>query len=289
MNKLSFVNKLQTRIDAIGNHLCVGIDPHVDAMPHFMRQHLATRPQECLTKLCTTIIDAAVKSVAVKFQSAFFEAQGLAGLAALKDAITYAQNHGLITILDAKRGDISSTMRAYGVAAFDIMAADCLTVTPYMGTDVVEPLVPWLEAGKGVYLVWLTSNPSASLVQEVTLSDSQIFRNHVYRVFQDWQASKGIDGAVGYVLGATKLSEQVWNSLPPAPNCYLIPGIGAQGGVMDDRMRRLLLENPASLITISRAATGLDPQSANSSHSWDDYKRIVEKSIESTVSTVLRI
>ena len=168
----SFAEKLRENISRTGSFLCVGIDPPLGKYGDFLekeRQRLGSK--SFLERFAIHMVEAAAGRVpAVKLQSAFFEAHGSEGFAALETAMKKAREHGLITILDAKRGDISSTMAAYGHMAFEAMDADALTITPYMGLDVLSPLWPWLKSGRGVYVVWVSSNPSGALVQD-SISD----------------------------------------------------------------------------------------------------------------------
>lgn len=232
----SFKIRLAAAIKTHGNALCVGIDPHHDNpsiafLEDFSRAH----------------IDAASGLVpAVKFQAAFYEALGSRGVAVLERAVRQAKDVGLLVILDAKRGDISSTMRAYGRMAFDVMGADALTITPYMGLDVVEPLRPWLEKGCGIYAVWVSSNASGALVQDLVAAS---LLNELERQMSAWDLS----GALGLVLGATKLDVIERQGLLERvrDHALLMPGVGAQGAVVTPTLRSLLTGG-ASLLPISR-------------------------------------
>ena len=232
----TYKGRLAVAIKARGNALCVGVDPHHEApstafLEDFSRAH----------------VDAASGlAPAVKFQMAFYEALGALGVAALERAIRYAKDRGLLVILDAKRGDISSTMKAYGTMAFDGMGVDALTVTPYMGLDVVEPLRPWLAAGRGIYAVWISSNASGALVQDLVAEP-------LLAELERQAAAWGVSDGVGLVLGATKLDDVNRSGLLERArgHALLMPGVGAQGGEVTPRLRAVI-KSGVSLVPISR-------------------------------------
>lgn len=244
-----FFDRLTKRIQDTGTRFCIGIDPQKEKHQSFS---IIEQKVETLVNL------AAEEDVpAVKFQSAYFEACGIPGLELLKRSLEQCRRNGVLTILDAKRGDISSTMQAYGEAAFDYFDCDCLTITPYMGIDTVEPLVPWLKAGRGIYVVWLTSNKSADALQLVGKS-GEFLVTRVRCVIDSFANERALTGAIGYVLGATKLSDALVRNLVDdmSPAAYLLPGVGAQGAVVDDSMKTFFSVNPASLVPMSREIGG---------------------------------
>jgi orotidine 5'-phosphate decarboxylase subfamily 2 len=216
------------------------------------------------------MVEAAAKHVpAIKVQSAFFEAYGADGFAALETVIKSGREKGLITILDAKRGDISSTMAAYGHMAFETLAADALTITPYMGLDVLEPLWPWLKTGKGVYVVWISSNPSGALVQDAISDQLLTALHHAFK-------AQNCEKSLGLVLGATKVDQLSQELLDQAAKfALLMPGVGAQGGKITDRILGLKNQGCPILIPESRSLT----EKALQASSWDEFKTIVEYQI----------
>ncbi len=257
-----FLPRLKAKIAETKTSLCVGIDPHVDGLPPFFAAELKRLgPQGFLEQWSSVLIEAAAGRVpAVKPQSAFFEALGAPGFAALETTMTLAREKGLLTILDAKRGDISSTMTAYGRMAFDVMKADVLTVTPYIGLDSVDPLLPWLKTGKGVYVVWVSSNPGGALLQDLV-------REKLFDALVAHFQKLGVPDALGLVLGATKL-----DGIEPAlldrltQVSLLLPGVGAQGGQVTPKLKKVLAARN-SLVPQSRslADPGVDDTS------WQHY------------------
>ncbi len=257
-----FLPRLKAKIAETKTSLCVGIDPHVDGLPPFFAAELnRLGPQGFLEQWSSVLIEAAAGRVpAVKIQSAFFEAFGARGFAAMEATMALARDKGLITILDAKRGDISSTMAAYGRMAFDVMKADALTVTPYVGLDSVDPLLPWLEAGKGVYVVWVSSNPGGALLQD--LVREKLFDALVARF-----KNLGVPDALGLVLGTTKLDgiePLLFDRLSQVS--LLLPGVGAQGGQVTPKLQRILATRN-SLVPQSRALS----EPGTDDTSWQYY------------------
>ena len=268
-----FRQRLKVHIATVGTSLCVGVDPHMAKMPSFFARFLeAAGAAAFLTRFSQCLIEASVGQVAaIKFQSAFFEAHGAPGLTALEAAIAQAKASGLITILDAKRGDIASTMTAYGQMAFAALGADALTVMPYMGMDTIEPLVPWLAAGRGIYVVWVSSNPSGGLIQDAAAEPL------LEALVQYCSGASVMDG-LGLVLGATKV-EQLPNILLERiqGTCLLMPGLGAQGGTLTPRIQRLIRTGGAALLPQSRSISAFE----GVSDSWSQYQDLVAQRVRS--------
>ena len=257
-----FRQRLAAAIRTAGSSLCVGIDPDPKELPPYLQRRLSgTTPGGALVEFCELMMAASRgRAPVVKFQSAYFEAYGAVGIAALKEAMARAKGLGLLTILDAKRGDIASTMHAYGRMAFDYFQADALTVTPYIGFDVIELLSPWLKAGRGIYAVWITSNASGSDLQELPQHgvDANV-AGAVLRQLKDKCGKAGLNGGFGVVLGATKLAhlpDAQRDALRGVP--LLIPGVGAQGGAVDDRLKSVMKLSGAAVVAQSRSISRPD-------------------------------
>ncbi len=174
---------------------------------------------------CKEIVDAvADHAVAVKPQSAFFEARGWEGVRAFENVCAYARAAGLLVIADVKRGDIGSTAQAYVDAVRP--HADAATVNPYLGGDSVQPFVDASRDGFGVFVLVKTSNPGSGDVQDARLADGR----RVWELVAEHVARWG----VGAVVGATYPEELAAARalLPDAP--FLLPGVGAQGATVVD-------------------------------------------------------
>jgi orotidine-5'-phosphate decarboxylase len=216
-----------------------------------------------VARFCRGIVDAvAPYVVAVKPQSAFFEALGSDGMHALEDVCDYARSVGLLVLLDAKRGDIGSTARAYAAAYLEPRdggspLADAMTASPYLGEDSVEPfLAACRRHGAGVFFLVRTSNAGAVDVQDLALSDGRPLWQYVAELVHEWgQPLVGEQGlsSIGAVVGATypRGVSDARRLMPQAP--LLLPGVGAQGATPAD-VARAFTSGPASaLVTASRS------------------------------------
>ena len=143
----SYKENLLEAIQNKRSNLCLGVDLHLEWIPGFLKERSSSSSVlDSARKLCYTLVDASIEKIPViKFQMAMFEALGADGFSLLQELILYSKEKKIITILDAKRGDISSTMKAYGDMAFSYMNADAITISPYMGLDVLTPLSSWMK------------------------------------------------------------------------------------------------------------------------------------------------
>ena len=231
-----------------GAPLCVGLDPDPALMPAGVG----------LLEFCHGIVDAVAETaVAVKPQTAFFEAMGAGGWAALVEVCGYARGAGLLVIADAKRGDVPSTARAYA-AAFGPLA-DAVTVNPYLGFDSVEPFLAY--DGLGVLVVLKTSNPGSADLQDLPLEDGRPLwehvAGHVDRWGEDLVGDSGLS-SVGAVVGATHphLLETARRLLPRA--VLLLPGVGAQGGRLENLAAAFSAGPASALPSASRSVIYAD-------------------------------
>jgi orotidine-5'-phosphate decarboxylase len=215
-----FADRLAEAVERKGAPLCVGLDPDPALMPKGLG----------IVEFCRGIVDAVAEvAVAVKPQTAFFEAQGATGWASFVEVCGYAREAGLLVVADAKRGDVPSTARAYAAAFAPL--ADAVTVNPYLGLDSVEPFLA--HKGLGVLVVLKTSNPGSGDIQDLPLEDGRPLWHHVAELIDGWGADLvGACGLsrVGAVVGATHpdVLDTVRTLLPRA--VLLLPGVGAQGG-----------------------------------------------------------
>lgn len=215
--------------------LCAGIDPH----PALMDQWGLTDSAFGLERFAMTAVEAFAGSVAaVKPQSAFFERHGAKGIAVLEKVIEGARSMGTLVVLDVKRGDIGSTAQAYADAYLDQtspLAVDAVTASPFLGFGTLEPMLDTALANDaGVFVLALTSNPEGPQVQHARTEDGRT----VAAVVLDAIASRNVGaeplGSIGAVVGATigDTTEKLDVNGP-----LLVPGVGAQGGTMDDVRR----------------------------------------------------
>ena len=214
--KLSFRKKLAQVIKKNQSLVCVGLDPDPTQIPGID-----------ILEFNKNIIDATVDLVcAYKINFAFYEALGERGVEILKRTVEFVPD-AVITIGDAKRGDIGNTSKAYAKNIFDYFNFDATTVSPYLGYDSIEPFLQYAE--RGIFILCRTSNAGAQDFQSLqcsSCSGSQPLFHVVARKAKEWNKSNNI----GLVVGATYPEEmkQVRDICPDIP--FLVPGIGAQGG-----------------------------------------------------------
>ena len=207
-----FADRLTAAVRRCGNPVLVGLDPRAKQLPQgLLAAEQLSDPQAvaaAYVTFCRGIVDVVAPLVpAVKPQAAFFEQLGPAGMQALADVIAYAQEKGLIVILDAKRGDIGSTAEAYadgllGPGGTSPWGADALTVNPYLGDDSLTPFVDVAaRRGAGLFVLVKTSNPGGGLFQDLVAEGQPIYR-HVAAYVESLAAGTVGDcgyGAVGAV------------------------------------------------------------------------------------------
>ena len=261
-----FADRLVHAVQRKRSQLVVGLDPRLDALPMELRGEAVlgrAAAASAVARFCKGIVDAVGPYVvAVKPQSAFFEALGSDGIRALEEVCDYARAAGLLVLVDAKRGDIGSTSRAYASAFLEpredgTPLADALTVVPYLGHDSIEPfLAACRRHGAGIFLLVRTSNAGAGDVQDLALSDGRPLWQYLAALVEEWgDALVGEAGlsSVGAVVGATspRAVSEARRLMPRAP--LLLPGIGAQGATPAD-VARAFRSGPASaLVTASRS------------------------------------
>ncbi|MDR0915600.1 MAG: orotidine-5'-phosphate decarboxylase [Oscillospiraceae bacterium] len=246
-------SQLQSRIDALGSPIVVGLDP-TEALipPHLLLSHSFNA--DTVAQFCCEIIDAVSDIVpAVKPQSAFFERLGIDGVRALYYISEYAHSRGLYVILDAKRGDIGSTAQAYADAYLGAYAPfDALTVNGYLGSDGILPFFTTARTyGKGVFVLVKTSNPSSGELQDLDVGGRT-----VYEAVADIISDISGGDTLGAVVGATypETLESLRRRLGDA--MFLIPGYGAQGGGAGDVARGFDTSGRSAIVNSSRAILG---------------------------------
>ena len=219
---MTFFSRLTNRILDINSLLCVGLDPHP--------QDVASSSDKDVREFCYRLIESTADiAAAFKPNIAFFEALGTDGISVLQDILGFIPDD-IPVILDAKRGDISSTAKAYAHAAFEILGVDAITLNPYLGYDSISPFIEYPD--KGAFLLCKTSNPGAGDIQDILVDRYQgdnmdiPLYIHISRLANSWNEK----GNLGLVVGATK-PESLASVRSAAPDLWILsPGIGAQGG-----------------------------------------------------------
>ncbi|RLC41655.1 MAG: orotidine-5'-phosphate decarboxylase [Candidatus Coatesbacteria bacterium] len=251
---MNFADRLSKKIIEVNSRIVVGLDPHLDMFPEsILREHDITknsiyesgetvqRAADAVAHFMRIAIDAVYEyACAVKLQSALYEALGIPGMEVMANTLQLASKYDLITIVDGKRGDIGSSMKGYlnayfssdGSAPFE---ADAITINPYMGYDVVsifnEALIEW---GKGLFVLVRTSNPEASSIQNVKLSNGSELFEHMAGLVEEWGRDYRGEifgySSMGAVVGLTA-GEDAFKVRQHLGNSYLLmPGFGPQGG-----------------------------------------------------------
>jgi orotidine 5'-phosphate decarboxylase subfamily 2 len=222
----TFGEKLHAAMRSRGA-LCVGIDPHASLLDAW---GLGDDPAG-LERFVMTCVEALAPHIAVlKPQSAFFERMGSAGIAVLEKAVAESRAAGALVLLDAKRGDMDSTMQGYAEAYLQEsspIAVDALTLNPYLGFESLRPALDTASAnGRGVFVIALTSNPEAAQFQRAAARTGTV-GGEVLAAIRAENAGATPLGSVGAVVGATlpSLDEDVETGGP-----LLAPGYGVQGG-----------------------------------------------------------
>ena len=236
---MSFFSSLEKRARQINSLLCIGLDPHIHDLPEPTAQ--------AALDFCTRLVQA-TQDLALVFKPniAFFEALGSQGYQALQSLIASIPPE-VPVLLDAKRGDIASTADAYAHAAFDILGAHAITLNPYLGFDSITPFIK--DPDRGAFLVCKTSNPGSSDIQDIPLVSGKPVYEHLASLARTWNSLDNI----GLVVGATH-PPALKRVRKAAPSIWILaPGIGAQGGELEDALRAgLRPDGLGMVIPISR-------------------------------------
>lgn len=209
--------------------LCVGIDPH----PPLLAAWGLRDDVEGVSRFTQTVVDALAERVTVfKPQAAFFEKFGSRGMAVLESTIRQLRDAGALVLLDAKRGDIGSTMAAYADAYLNPASpayVDAITVSPYLGFGSLRPVLDAAaEHGGGAFVLALTSNPEGPQVQHARTPDGRTVAQLILDEISQVNAGARPLGSIGAVVGAT--IGRTGHDLSRTGGPFLVPGLGAQGG-----------------------------------------------------------
>ncbi|MBN2892001.1 MAG: orotidine-5'-phosphate decarboxylase [Bacteroidales bacterium] len=238
--------ELKTQIDIKETLLCVGLDPDIEKIPKHILEN-----EDPLFEFCKQIVDA-THDLAISFKpnTAFFEVHGHKGWLSLEKISNYIKEKypEIFLIADAKRGDIFHSSKMYAKTFFETLPFDAVTINPFLGKDVVMPFLEF--KGKWIILLGLSSNPSAydlQLIQELET------REYIFEKIFKYGSWWGTENNTMFVVGATMAYKlQQIRHLAPK-NFLLIPGIGAQGGSLEDVCRFGLTEDYGLIINSSRA------------------------------------
>lgn len=249
MNRTELIAEIRRK----KSFLCVGLDPDMNKIPACLQQE-----EDVIFAFNKAIIDATLDyAVAYKPNLAFYEAYGLKGMVSLQKTIDYLRRFNVFTIADAKRGDIGNTSLKYAQAYLD-PAGDfnfnAITVAPYMGEDSVKPFLQVPD--KWVVLLALTSNPGARDFQNLEITggaEGTSLEKHLYEQVLRTSTAWGDADNMMYVVGATR-AEFLSDVRRIVPDHFLlVPGVGAQGGSLEEVCRYGLNDDIGLLINASRS------------------------------------
>lgn len=261
---MSFFTRLTARARLVDSLLCIGLDPH----PEDLTENSADGARDFCLRLIEATSDFAA---AFKPNSAFFEALGPQGMRSLQEVIA-AVPEGVPVVLDAKRGDIASTAKAYAQAAFHTLGADAVTINPYLGYDALQPFLD--DPAKGVFLLCKTSNPGASDLQDLLIMGGQPLYAHVAQLAQKWNRNDNL----GLVVGATH-TNALAHVRALAPHLWILaPGVGAQGGDLHKALRAGLRDDGLGLLVpVSRAIA----RAENPSEAAQQLRQSINQALQS--------
>jgi orotidine-5'-phosphate decarboxylase len=289
----TFADTLAARVAERESQIVLGLDPDPAALWPEAHRHVSERHAGAPHPLhaaiavrvhCCALIDAAGPAcVAVKPQLACFERLGTHGWETLDAVCAHARNRGLLVIADGKRGDISVSAGAYAEALYERLGVDLATVNPLLGRDALEPFIATARArGAGVLVLVRTSNPGAADVQDLTLASGETVWERLAALVSELGEDPGVApaggpagehagtpggnradpggcggiGDVGAVMGATQPQhlERARELMPRA--VLLLPGVGAQGGRVEDLAAAFAPGRAGGLVTASRSIAG---------------------------------
>lgn len=256
---LKALDKYNARVDAAGSLLCVGLDSDIGMIPAAFSAD--EWPQLAFNR---AIIDASAPyASAYKFNMAFYEANGASGWRQLAASLEYLRQSqpDILTICDAKRGDIGNTSAAYARSIFDELGFDAVTLNPYLGRDALQPFLEY--EGKACIILCRTSNPGSAEIQNLRLPQGPLWQVVAEMVVEEWNEN----GNCMLVAAATNPEDMTRIRAIAGDMTLLVPGIGAQGGDVDAVIRAGL--NSAGRGLIINSSRGIifadDPATAAAS------------------------
>ncbi|MFA7290247.1 MAG: orotidine-5'-phosphate decarboxylase [Melioribacteraceae bacterium] len=229
-------------------HICIGLDTDINKIPEFLKSEKS--PISIFNKM---IIESTYEQAAAyKVNFAFYEQEGAKGYDLLEETKKYIPEN-VFTIADAKRGDIGNTSEMYAKAVFDLLNFDSITLHPYMGNDSLSPFLKYEDRLN--FILALTSNKGAIDFEKLKLANGNLLYQEVIEKIKLWNMNKNL----GLVFGATKLEELKENIERFGELPILLPGVGAQGGSLEDVVSIFHnSNNNRFLINISRGLIYVD-------------------------------
>ena len=289
-----FGDRLVEQIRKIKSFLCLGIDTHLDLIPKIFNEDIYDNNIKIVEKFCFSLLEAVIGKVpAIKPQIALFEQLGPEGMILLSSLCRYAHSKGFLIIMDAKRGDIGSTSKAYANAYLGKNApfpSDALTVNPWLGLDSLEPFFSKAhETGSGLFILVHTSNKGSQDIQEILINKDLKCYEHLANILKPIiEKNNGQSGlsSIGIVSGATYKEQAISlrKKLPSAP--FLVPGYGAQGASASEACAPLITDqiygNLKNFGLINASRSVLFPKNSYSVKNIEEWQDIVLTELEKT-------
>ena len=232
---MNYIDILKKTSDKFSSIVCMGLDPVIEDIPE-KGGSIADNIYKFYEKILNKLMQKNIFPGDVKPNYAFYAQYGIDAIVSLERIIKLYKSAGIPVILDYKRGDIGKTAQAYAKEAFDFFDADCVTLSPYLGYDSIEPFIKGYP-DKGYYILTKTSNSSSGEIQDIKVNGKEMYL-HIAELIVKW-----FHPGIGSVAGATypeqlkMISEIFIASKKEIP--FLIPGVGAQGGSIEEVMRVL--------------------------------------------------
>ena len=244
---MTFTQKLQKAVQSSKSTLCVGLDPNLSLLPASIKANFSESEEQVIF-FCKTVIDHTKEfCAAYKPNLAFFEALGSSGLQVFHEILAHIPQDRIV-VSDAKRGDISTTAEHYKKSFFDQFHVDAITLNPLMGFETLDAFTT--DATKGIYVLALTSNPGADDFLKKPFAGFNMMAQYIASELE--KRSNSSNAHLGMVIGATQseLSKSVTDL--HKKSSLLIPGIGAQGGSIEELAEALKDHEGIPLINSSR-------------------------------------
>ncbi|MCG8372383.1 MAG: orotidine-5'-phosphate decarboxylase [Balneolales bacterium] len=274
---MTYLEKLTAAVQSSNSTLCVGLDPNLDLLPEVVKAKFAS-PEEQVAFFCKMVIDYTCEHCAAyKPNLAFFEALGVNGLAVFREVINHIPNDRII-VADAKRGDISSTADHYKKAFFDQFDVDAITLSPLMGFESMNAFAD--DETKAMYVLTLTSNPGASDFLKKPFEGFDTMAEYI--AHELFERSVRVETHLGMVIGATQAVEAKSVIDQHSHGSLLIPGVGVQGGNVDDLAEALKDHEGIPLINSSRGII----YAGSDSEQWTEE---VAKKAKATKASIAKI
>jgi orotidine-5'-phosphate decarboxylase len=309
-----FADRLMHAIREKNSPACVGFDPLVERFPGDLLRDAGVKltrdgelegdtSQGAIAEALVNYGGEVIRLVAphvpvIKINIAFFERYGPEGVRVYFDLVKLAQDTGLIVIGDVKRADIGHTSMQYAHAHLGdlkrvgLTAPDAITVNAYFGLDAIRPFIDVArDAGRGLFVLVQTSNPSAAEVQNVPLSDGSILCHHMAHLVQTWASGEGLVGASNYsCVGAVVSPRDIESTIrirELMPNCiFLVPGFGAQGRTAGEVAKCFNADGTGAIVNASRSVIYAYQDERYRDACGDNWRAAIEQSCRDLIAAI---